>query len=151
MTLKVKVNDLHFHTSWECPRMHVWYKFGDSSSNLWRVIVRTSKSLWTDGQTQATTIPFWPERPRGTNACIPLKFGGWFSSTAAETLAKFQSKGQFLHPISCLWGFMRSNDVLFDTKLAPFDLISGLILGLHPANERRCYKVTLSLIGWVQT
>ena len=26
----------------------------------------------------------------------------------------------------------------------------GLILGLHPANERR-YKVTASLIGWVQT
>ena len=26
-----------------------------------------------------------------------------------------------------------------------------LILGVHPANERRCYKVTPSLIGWVQT
>ena len=30
-------------------------------------------------------------------------------------------------------------------------IASGLILGLCPANERRCYKVTLSLIGWVQT
>ena len=29
--------------------------------------------------------------------------------------------------------------------------ISGLILGLHPANERRCYYVTTSLIGWAQT
>ena len=28
---------------------------------------------------------------------------------------------------------------------------AGLILGLHPANERCCYKVTLSLIGWMQT
>ena len=28
---------------------------------------------------------------------------------------------------------------------------TGLILGLHPANERRRYKVTLSLTGWVQT
>ena len=27
----------------------------------------------------------------------------------------------------------------------------GLILGLHPANERHRYKVTPSLIGWVQT
>ena len=27
---------------------------------------------------------------------------------------------------------------------------AGLILGLHPANERRRYKVTPSLIGWVQ-
>ena len=28
---------------------------------------------------------------------------------------------------------------------------TGLILGLRPANERRRYKVTPSLIGWVQT
>ena len=28
---------------------------------------------------------------------------------------------------------------------------SGLILGLRPANERRRYKVTPSLIGWDQT
>ena len=28
--------------------------------------------------------------------------------------------------------------------------ISGLSLGLHPANERQCYFVTMSLIGWVQ-
>ena len=28
---------------------------------------------------------------------------------------------------------------------------SGLILGLHPANERRLYFVMTSLIGWVQT
>ena len=28
--------------------------------------------------------------------------------------------------------------------------ISGLILGLHPANERRRYFVTASLIGWAQ-
>ena len=27
----------------------------------------------------------------------------------------------------------------------------GLILGLCPANERRRYKVTPSLIGWAQT
>ena len=30
-------------------------------------------------------------------------------------------------------------------------LNTGLILGLPPANERRRYKVTLSLIGWAQT
>ena len=28
---------------------------------------------------------------------------------------------------------------------------TGMILGLHPDNERRCYKVTPSLIGWAQT
>ena len=29
--------------------------------------------------------------------------------------------------------------------------ITRLILGLRPANERRRYKVTPSVIGWVQT
>ena len=29
--------------------------------------------------------------------------------------------------------------------------VSGLILGLHPANEKQRYFVTLSLIGWAQT
>ena len=35
----------------------------------------------------------------------------------------------------------------------PWDHImyTGLILGLRPANERRRYKVTLSLMGWAQT
>ena len=27
---------------------------------------------------------------------------------------------------------------------------SGLILVLQPANERRCYKVAPSLVGWAQ-
>ena len=31
------------------------------------------------------------------------------------------------------------------------DKNAGLILGLHPTNERRRYKVMRSLIGWVQT
>ena len=30
-------------------------------------------------------------------------------------------------------------------------VVIGLILSLHPANERRHYKVTPSLIGWEQT
>ena len=29
--------------------------------------------------------------------------------------------------------------------------VPGLILGVRPANERRRYTVTPSLIGWVQT
>ena len=31
-----------------------------------------------------------------------------------------------------------------------YDTVAGLIPGFRPANERRLYKVTLSLIGWVQ-
>ena len=36
-----------------------------------------------------------------------------------------------------------------DSDLSVFS--PGLILGLRPANERRRYQVTLSLIGWAQT
>ena len=34
---------------------------------------------------------------------------------------------------------------------SPGDIVTGLILGLRPANERRRYKVTPSSIGWAQT
>ena len=37
------------------------------------------------------------------------------------------------------------------TQEAPSTTTAGLILGLHPANERRCYKVMPSLIGGAQT
>ena len=48
-----------FNTSWEYPRMHVWCKFGDSSTNLWRVIARTSHFLefW-------VKMAKWPRRSR---------------------------------------------------------------------------------------
>ena len=42
--------------------------------------------------------------------------------------------------------------ILAETEYVQDDvMIPGLILGLRPANERRRYKVTPSLIGWVQT
>ena len=34
---------------------------------------------------------------------------------------------------------------------AKIDMETRLILDLHPANERWCYFVMMSLIGWVQT
>ena len=42
-------------------------------------------------------------------------------------------------------------DVLKHTTLQTNTVVAGLILGLRPANERRRYKVTPSLIGWAQT
>ena len=36
------------------------------------------------------------------------------------------------------------------TQLMQMTADAGLILGLHPANERRRYKVTPSLTGWAQ-
>ena len=42
MTLKVKVNASN--TSCENPKMHIWYKFGESSSNPLKVIVQTSQN-----------------------------------------------------------------------------------------------------------
>ena len=45
----------------------------------------------------------------------------------------------------------RGNIKLDDVNLQVLTLTSKLILGLRPANERRHYKVTPSLIGWAQT
>ena len=36
-------------------------------------------------------------------------------------------------------------------RVKEMESIAGLVLGLHPANERRRYKVTPSVIGWTQT
>ena len=40
---------------------------------------------------------------------------------------------------------------LDETVSHPHDKDNRLILGLRPANERRRYFVTMSLIGWAQT
>ena len=44
-------------------------------------------------------------------------------------------------------------DIMQPASLKNMDIVwdTGLILGLRPANERRRYKVTPSLIGWAQT
>ena len=49
-----------FNNSWEYPRLHVWCKFGDSSSNLWRVIAWTSQISWNS----KSKWPNWPWRSR---------------------------------------------------------------------------------------
>ena len=36
-------------------------------------------------------------------------------------------------------------------SIAPDSPLAGISLGMHPANERRRYNVTMSLIGWVHT
>ena len=69
----------NFNTNQEYSIMHVWCKFGDSISNLWRVILcRQCKVYWRmdrqiagrragrkDGRMQVTKIPLRPESPRG--------------------------------------------------------------------------------------
>ena len=55
MFLKARLMTPIFNTDREYPRIHVWYKFGDSSPILWRVIAHV------------TTIPLRPQRPKGKN------------------------------------------------------------------------------------
>ena len=70
-----------------------------------------------------------------------------------------QSKHQSSASLAFVWGIHRRpvtrqmipfDDVIMIVKEVSLSII-GLILGLHPANERHHYKVTLSLIGWAQT
>ena len=66
--------------------------------------------------------------------------------------AKFKVDTQIVLIFSDL-EFEYSITILHGDHLSFCDLKykSGLILGLHPANKRRRYKVTPSLIGWAQT
>ena len=45
---------------------------------------------------------------------------------------------------------MRHQASMFYPDISDHVRMPVLILGLHPANERRRYKVTQSLIGWAQ-
>ena len=56
-----------YHTSCEYHNMRVWFKFGDYSSNLWRVIARKILSLRRDGQTDGLV----DKRPDASNDNTP--------------------------------------------------------------------------------
>ena len=71
------------NTNWEFPLMNVWWKFGDSNSNLWWLIVQTRKSLWTDGHMDrwtdaGMTLPLWPERPGVNIVYIIIRYKIFF-------------------------------------------------------------------------
>ena len=50
------------------------------------------------------------------------------------------------HPLQAHWGFLMIRLICICIQRS----ITGLILGLRPASERRRYFVTASLFGWVQ-
>ena len=62
----------------------------------------------------------------------------------------------YIHIVSCTglilnWSVLQSFSADCRPSVSIYEHDTGLTLGLHPANERRRYKVTPSLIGWVQT
>ena len=69
-----------------------------------------------------------------------------------ERLGQYNFSKPWIIPV--LWPVLRkvwpSHGAIMNT-IAMFSIIPGLILVLHPANERRRYKVTPSPIGWAQT
>ena len=74
MTFKVMVYDLHFQYQLRvshdaCLVQIWWFQLKSVTSYLVDNVKFTDRRTdgWTDGQTQATTIPLRPERPRGEN------------------------------------------------------------------------------------
>ena len=72
----------------------------------------------------------------------------------------YQKSNYQLWIVPCFWHFIvyyhhrqwNIIDLCSMFTIIPLQLFINtvLILGLHPANERRCYFVTASLIGWAQ-
>ena len=56
-----------------------------------------------------------------------------------STAVSLEVQGNEITTVWCLYNVVQYKD------------IAGLILGLHPTDEKRRYKVTPSLIGWLQT
>ena len=97
-----------------------------------------------------TTFGFLPTQQfsptmQGTfrqNTCnrntLAFRDGEKYEVRNGNCLLRVRSRINFLH-------------VLLDFVVAMELATAGLILGLHSANERRCYFVTMSLIGWAKT
>ena len=69
-----------------------------------------------------------------------LSFWPQFTSTILSILVVFYCGKSTFHMCKCTHIYIGGGVWL-----------PGLILGLHPSNERRRYIVTKSLIGWAQT
>ena len=62
-----------------------------------------------------------------------------------------QSLGPFVEKRQSYDGLITNNGISYPGVFLLWpSAYTGLILGLHPANERRRYFVTTSLIGWAQ-
>ena len=73
MTLKMKVMVTKINKVLATTLMHLWCEYGECSLNRsevilltrwWKQTIRQTEGR-TDRHTQMTTLPFWPERPRG--------------------------------------------------------------------------------------
>ena len=48
-----------------------------------------------------------------------------------------------------MWNFFHHHICIWSEGVRHIRVHTGIILWMRPANERQCYSVTLSLIGWV--
>ena len=69
---------------------------------------------------------------------IPFKLRCWIPKPAIPLYAHLKGWGDAAGATTSFW------------KRDYNDFITGVILGLRPANERRRYFVMTSLVGWVQ-
>ena len=83
---------------------------------------------------------------------LSIRIIGTYFSEMLIGISTFSLKKLHLKISSAQWrpGVL-SRPQCFNTRCWEEECNAGLILGLRPANERRRYKVTPSLIGWART
>ena len=80
---------------------------------------------------------------------LPFKCFEWIT---VEAIAASKGDVNAVQNLTCLRINMKGSGIHQNIWLGVwYDNVAGLVLGLPPANERRLYKVTPSLIGWAQT
>ena len=92
------------------------------------------------------TLPY--KKPIGLSCMVPTDTSKTQQGIAGTGLAKLIP---VIYPWPA-WGCIHRgfNSHWWGYRHQQIIMISVLILGFLPANERHCYKVTLSLIGWLQ-
>ena len=102
-------------------------------------------------RTEMCTFLFWMEHCGIWNRCI-LGFVKMVYFALGITFCVIREKTSHITNFVTLGGKLLKTE-LFQIQLSS-SLISGntgISLGMHPANERRHYNVTMSLIGWMHT
>ena len=114
MTLKIKVNDLHSQyqprVSQDACLVQIWW-FQLTVVTNYRADKVKFTNRWTDGQTQATTIPLRPERPRANNKPVakipqctrPICHNAPFGTEMCTFLLKKWCIAGYMYLSNALW------------------------------------------------
>ena len=134
--------------------LSVGYKTWSTISWHWHIAFAWSKYRFRNASVAMESWLTWPVRIFQRPLTVPLHSNNGNPVCLSSRLCAIRAVHGDSKTVYVFISCPQSHDLLhvtMETNETPPLYSSGLILGLHPANERWYYFVTTSLIGWEQT